>query len=87
MGDLEILEVVVVFGFMMDNVEDLVNEFSIFSVMIFGLVVVSIGLVEDEVVGVEELVEWISMDSVYGVGFEIDEDSVGNIFVVGSLKE
>lgn len=64
----------------------MVDEFGIFSVVIFGLVVVSIRLVENEVVGVEKLIERISMDSIYGIGFKIDEDGVRNVFVVGSLE-
>ena len=45
----------------------------------------STALAKDEVVGTEELTEGTGSNSIHGARFEIDEDSAGNIFVVGCL--
>ena len=79
MGDLEALEAVTAFSFFSGNIEDGVDEFSTFSVVTLGPVVSGTGLSEDEVVGSEELTEGSSSDGVHGSGFEIHEDSSGDV--------
>jgi hypothetical protein len=86
-GDLESLEAIATFGFLSDDIEDGVNEFSTFSVMTLGPVVTSTGLTKDEVVWAEELTEGTSTDSVHGTWFEIDEDSARDELVARRLIE
>jgi len=84
-GDLETLEAVATLGLAADDIEDLVDKLSSFSVMTLGPVVSGTGLTENEVVGTEELSERTGTDGVHGTGLEIDEDGTGNILVTGSL--
>jgi hypothetical protein len=89
-SNLESLEAVTALSFATDDVEDLVNELSTFSVVTLGPVVAcnlcyclsmflsgnltSATLTEDKVVRTEELTEGTSTDSVHSTGLEIDED-------------
>ena len=84
-GDLESLEAVATFSFLSGNIEDGVDELSTFSVVALGPVVSGTGLAEDEVVGSEELTEGSSSDGVHGSGFEIHEDSSGDVSSSGGL--
>jgi hypothetical protein len=84
-GDLETLEAVATLGLAADDIEDVVDKLSSFSVMTLGPVVSGTGLTENEVVGTEELSERTGTDGVHGTGLEIDEDGTGNILVTGSL--
>ena len=85
MSDLESLEAVATFSFLSGNVEDGVNKLSSFSVVTLGPVVTGTGLTEDEVVGSEELTEGSSSDGVHGSGFEIHEDSSGDVSSASSF--
>jgi len=78
-GDLESLEAVASFGFLSDNVEDGVDEFSSFSVMSLGPVVTGSSLSENEVIGSEELSEGSGSDGVHCTGFEIHKDGSGDV--------
>ena len=84
-GDLEALEAVATFSFFSGNVEDGVDELSTFGVVALSPVVTSTGLSEDEVVGSEELTEGSSSDGVHGSGFEIHEDSSGDVSSSGGF--
>ena len=86
-GDLETLEAITTFSFLSDDVEDGVDEFSTFSVMTLSPVVTGSGLTEDEVIGSEELTERTSSDGVHGTGFEIHEDSSGDVSTTSSFVE
>jgi len=86
-GDLEPLEAIASFGFLSDDVEDGVDEFSSFGVMSLGPVVSGSGLAEDEVVGSEELTERSGSDGVHGSGFEIHQDGSGNVTTSGGFVE
>jgi hypothetical protein len=68
-GDLESLEAVASFGFLSDNVEDGVNEFSTFGVMSLSPVVTGTSLSENEVIGSEELSKRSSSYGVHCSGF------------------
>jgi len=61
-GNLESLEAITSFGFLSDDIQNGVNQFSTFSVVTLGPVVSGTGLSEDEVVWSEELSEWTSSD-------------------------
>jgi hypothetical protein len=84
-GDLETLEAIATFGFFTDNIEDGVDEFSTFGVMTFSPVVTGSSLSENEVIGSEELTERSGTDGVHGSGFEIHEDSAGNVTSTGGF--
>jgi len=84
-GDLETLEAIATFGFLSDNIEDGVDEFSTFGVMTLGPVVTGTGLSEDKVVWSEELTEWSSSDGVHGSWFEIHEDGSWDVSSSGGL--
>lgn len=49
-GDLETLQTVARFGFLTDNVQDRVNQFSTFGVVTLGPVVTGTGLSENKVI-------------------------------------
>ncbi|MEL7093785.1 MAG: hypothetical protein AAFN94_18885, partial [Pseudomonadota bacterium] len=57
MTDLETLEAITPFSFFSGDIEDLINEFSSFSVVTLGPVVSCARLSEDQVVWFEELSE------------------------------
>ena len=54
--------------------------------MLFNVYLTSPTLAENKVVGSEECTKRTGADCVHGTGFEINEDSAGNIFVAGSLE-
>jgi len=86
-GDLETLEAITTFSFLSDDVEDGVNEFSTFGVMTLSPVVTGSGLTEDEVIRSEELTERTSSNRIHGTGFEIHEDSSGDVSTTSSFVE
>jgi hypothetical protein len=73
-GDLESLEAVASFGFLSDNVEYGVNEFSSFGVVSLSPVVTGSSLSEHEVVGSEELSEGSGSNGVHCSGFEVHKN-------------
>ena len=106
MSDLEALEAVTALGLTSDDIEDLVDKLSAFSVMTFSPVIAcevllllafpkfrpmrhltSAALAENEIVWAEKLTEGTGSNSVHGTGFEIDEDSTGDIFVARCLEQ
>jgi len=55
--------------------------------MSFGPIVSGSGLSEDEVVRSEELTEWSGSDGVHSSGFQIHQDSSGNVSSSGGFVE
>lgn len=86
-GDLETLETVATFGFLSDDVEDGVNEFSTFGVVTLGPVVTSTSLTEDEVVWSEKLTEWTGSDGVHCAWFEIHKDGTWDVSTTSGFVE
>jgi len=84
-GDLEALEAVASFSLLPGHVQHGVDEFSTLGVVALGPVVAGSGLSEDEVVGSEELAEGSGSDGVHGSGFQIHEDSPGDVSASGGL--
>ena len=78
-GDLEALEAIAALSFLPGNVEDGVDELSTLSVVTLGPVVSGTGLSEDEVVRSEQLTERSGSDGVHGSGFQIHQDSSGDV--------
>jgi hypothetical protein len=84
-SDLETLEAVTGLSLATDDIDDLIDELGTLSVVTLGPVVTSTGLAENKVVGTEELPKGTSADGIHGTGFQVDEDSTGNVFVAGGL--
>lgn len=84
-GDLEALEAVTTFRLTTDNIKDIVDKLSTFSVVTLGPVVASTRLAKDEVVGTEKLTERTGTDGIHGARFKIDKDGARNILVTGGL--
>ena len=80
MGQLESLETVTALGFLADNIEDGVDEFSALCVVTFGPVVAGATLAEGKVVRTEDLAEGSGPDGVHGSGLEIDQNSTWDVF-------
>ena len=78
-GNLESLETVTSFGFLSDDVQDGIDQFSSFGVVTFGPVVSGSGLSEHEVVGSEQLSEGSGSDGVHGSGFQVHQDGSGDV--------
>jgi len=55
--------------------------------MAFGPVVAGSGLAEHEVVGSEELPEWACTNGVHGSGFQVHQDSSGDITAASCFVE
>lgn len=65
----------------MNYVQNGVDEFCIFGVMFFCLVIFGVCLFEYEIVRFEYLVIWVRLNIVYGVGFQIYQYSLGDVMV------
>jgi len=79
-GNLETLEAVARFGFLSDDVQNGVNQFSSFSVVTLGPVVTSSSLSKDKVIRSEEGSIRSSSNRVHCSRFEINQDSSGDVF-------
>ena len=86
-ADLESLETVAAFGFLSDDVEDGVDEFSTLGVVTLGPVVSGSGLAEDEVVWSEELTERTGSDGVHGSWLQVHEDGSWDVSTAGGFVE
>lgn len=82
MEDEEALQAGAVVGDAADLVEDLVNELLADSVVTTGVVVGSILLAGDHLLGVEEVLVCAGANLVNDVGLEIAVDGAGNVFAV-----
>jgi hypothetical protein len=78
-GNLETLEAVARFGFLSDDVQNGVNQFSSFSVVTLGPVVTSSSLSKDKVVGSEEGSVRSSSDGIHSSRFKINQDGSGDV--------
>ena len=87
MGDLESLETIASFGFLSDDVQDGINEFSSFGVVTLGPVVTGSGLSENEVVWSEELTEWSGSNGVHGTWLKIHQDGSWDVSSSGGFVE
>ena len=85
MGQLESLKTVTALSFLPDNVKNGVYELSSLGVVSLGPVVSSSRLSENKVIGSVDLAERSRSDRVHGAGFQIYQDSAGDIFSSGSL--
>jgi len=85
--ELETLEAIASFGFLSDDIEDGINEFSTFGVVTLGPIVTGTGLSKDEVVWSEDLTEWARSDRVHGSWFKIDEDGSWNVLATSGFVE
>ena len=83
--ELESLKTVTALSFLPDYVKNGVYELSSLGVVSLCPVVSSSRLSEDEVVGSEDLAERSRSYRVHGAGFQIYQDSTGDIFSSGSL--
>ena len=86
-GDLETLEAIARFGFLADNVQHGVDQFSTFGVVTLGPVVTSTRLTKDKVVRAEDLTERTSADRVHRTRFEIHQDGTRDITATGGFVE
>ena len=85
-GNLKALKAVRAFSFATDDIEDLINKLGTFSIVAFGLVIVSARLARYEVVRTEELTEGAYTDSIYSTGLQIDEDGTRDVLVARGLR-
>jgi len=85
--ELETLEAIASFGFLSDDIEDGINEFSTFGVVTLGPIVTGTGLSKDEVVWSEDLTEWARSHRVHGSWFKIDEDGSWNVLATSGFVE
>jgi len=84
-SELETLKAVTVLGFLSNDIENRVDEFSSLSVMSLRPVVSSSRLSENNVIGTEKSTKRSTANDIHRSGFEIDENSTGNVFLISSL--
>lgn len=84
-SDLETLEAITTFSFLSDDVQNGVDQFSTFSVVTLSPVVTSTSLTENEVIRSEELTERTSSDGIHGTGFQVHQDSSGDVSTTSSF--
>jgi len=85
-GDLESLKAVAAFSLTADDIKNLVDKLSSFSVMALGPVVAGTGLTKDEVVGTEELAKGPGADGIHRTRLQVNEDSTRNVLVARGLR-
>jgi hypothetical protein len=85
--DKETLETSAVIGESANAVQDDINELLANGVVTTGVVVSSILLASDQLLGVEELAVSTSADFIDDSGFEIDKDGARNVLSAAGLRE
>jgi hypothetical protein len=85
--DKETLKTGTVVSQLSDSVEDKVNNFLTNGVVTTGVVVGSILLTGDQLIGVEELAVSAGADLIDSGGLEVEEDGTGNVLAGTSLRE
>jgi hypothetical protein len=85
--DQETLETRAVIGDLANLIQDLINQFLANSVMSTGIVVGSVLLSSNHLLGMEQAAVGTSADLIDDIGLEIAVDGSGNIFALTSLGE
>ena len=79
------LEAIAGFGFLANDIENGVDEFSSFGVVTLGPVVSGSGLAEDKVVWAEDLAEGARSDGIHRARLQINQDGAWHVFAARRL--
>ena len=85
-GDLETLEAITRFGFLSDDIENGVSQFSTFGVVTFSTMVTSSRLTENKVIRAEELTIRTSTDGFHRSWFRIQQNSTRDLASSGGFS-